>query len=49
MHNDIFFLFLNKNIYCGFSLEVPHQSASNEFPQYMFLSRSKKSISIFGL
>ena len=31
-----FFLFLHKNICCGYSLEVPHQGASNEYPQHMF-------------
>ena len=32
-----FFLFLHKNICCGYSLEVPRQGASNEYPQRMFL------------
>ena len=32
-----FFLFLNKNIFCGYSLEVPRQDASNEYPKHTFL------------
>ena len=39
----IFFLFFHKNICCGYSLEVPHWGASNEYPQHMFLWRSKKN------
>ena len=27
--NKIIFLFLHKNIYCGYSLEAPHRVASN--------------------
>ena len=30
------FLFLNENIYCGYSLEVPRRGASIEYPQHMF-------------
>ena len=45
----IFFLFLHKTIYCGYSLEAPQRGASNEYPQYMFLRRNKKNISIFQL
>ena len=40
----IFFLFLHKNIYTGYSLEVPHWSASNEYPQYRLSWRNKKNI-----
>ena len=40
----ISFLFLNKNICCGYSLEAPRRGASNEYPQHMFSSRNKKSI-----
>ena len=40
----IFFLFLHKNICCGYSLEVPWQGISNESPQYMFSRRNKKNI-----
>ena len=32
-----FFLFLHKNIYCGYSLEVPCWGTSNEYPQHMCL------------
>ena len=45
----IFFLFLHKNICCGYSLEVPHRSASNEYPQHMFLCKNKKNICIFWM
>ena len=38
------FLFLHKNIHCGYSLDVPRRGTSNEYPQYMFLSRNKKHI-----
>ena len=40
----IFFLFLHKNICCGYSLEVPWRGASNENPQHMFSWRNKKNI-----
>ena len=39
----IVFLFLDKNIYCGKSLEAPHKGASNEYLQHRFLSRNKKN------
>ena len=45
----ISFLFLNKNICCGYSLEVPRQGASNEYPQHMFLSRNKNKNSAEGV
>ena len=32
----IFFLFLLKNIDCGYSLEPPRRVGSNEYPQSMF-------------
>ena len=32
----LFFLFLLKNIGCGYSLEPPRRGGSNEYPQYMF-------------
>ena len=38
----IFYLFLHKNICCGYSLEAPHRGAFNEYPQYMFSWRNKK-------
>ena len=42
----ISFLFLDENICCGYSLEVPRWGASNEYPQQwtMFSSRNKKNI-----
>ena len=40
-------VFTDKNISCGYSLEVP--SASYEYPQHMFLLRNKKGISIFRM
>ena len=43
----IIFLFFNKNIRCGYSLEVPREGTSNEYPQHMFLLRNKKNISSF--
>ena len=39
----IFFLILNANICCGYSLEVPHQGVSNDYPQHMFSWRHKKN------
>ena len=41
---DFFFLFLHKNIGCGYSLEVPRRGTSNEYPQPMFSRRNKKNI-----
>ena len=32
----LFFLFLLKNIDCGYSLDPPHRGSSNEYPQSMF-------------
>ena len=32
-----------QNIDCGYSLELPRRGGSNEYPQYMFLSRNKKN------
>ena len=37
----IIFLFLHKNICCGYSLEAPLRGASNEYPQHMFLWNKK--------
>ena len=45
----IFFLFLDENICCGYSLEAPQRGAFNEYPQHMFLSRNKKDISSFRM
>ena len=33
---SLFFLFLFKNTYCGYSLEPPRRGGSNEYPQSMF-------------
>ena len=41
---SIFFLFLNENICCGYSLEAPQRGASNEYPQHIFSLRNKKII-----
>ena len=41
----LFFLFLLKNIECGYSLEPPRRGGSNEYLQSMFLIRSMKNIS----
>ena len=46
---QVVFLFLNKNICCGYSLEAPQWGASNEYPQHMFLLRNKKNIDTFWL
>ena len=43
------FLFLDENICCGYSVEVPQRGASNEYPQHMFSSRNKKNIDTFWL
>ena len=45
----IFFLFLDENICCGYSLEAPRWGASNKYPQHMFSLRNKKDISIFRM
>ena len=40
------FLFLHKNIWCGYSLEAPHQGTSNEYPQknmHIFMEKLRKS------
>ena len=37
----LFFLFLHKNICCGYSLELPWWGNSNKYPQHMFLWRNK--------
>ena len=43
------FFFLDKNIHCGHSLEVPRRGTSNEYPQCMFSSRNQKTINTVGL
>ena len=45
----IIFLFLLKNIDCGYSLEPPRRGGSNEYPQSMFWAEIRKNISIFYL
>ena len=40
----IFFSFLHENICCGYSLEVPQQGVSNEYPYDTFSWRNKKNI-----
>ena len=40
--SDIFHISA-QNIDCGYSLEPPRQGGSNEYPQFMFLSRNKKN------
>ena len=42
-------LFFHENIRCGYSLEVPHGGASNEYPQHNFSWRNKKNINSFRL
>ena len=46
---NFFFLFLLKNIDCGYSLELPCRGGSNEYPQSMFLIRNNKNIRNFHL
>ena len=41
-NSDIFHISV-QNIDCGYSLEPPRPGGSNEYPQYMFLSRNKKN------
>ena len=38
----ISFLFLHKNVCCGYSLEVPQRGTSDEYPQHTFLWRNKE-------
>ena len=42
----IIFIFLLKNIDCGYSLEPPRRGGSNEYPQSMFLAEIRKMIYI---
>ena len=41
-NSDIFHISA-QNIDCGYSLEPPRRGGSNEYPQFMFLSRNKKN------
>ena len=43
----IFFLLLDAQICCWYSLEAPQWGASNEYPQHMFLLRNKRNIDTF--
>ena len=40
--SDIFLISV-QNIECRYSLETPRRGGSNEYPQYMFLSRNKRN------
>ena len=42
------FLFLLKNIDCGYSLELPCQGGSNKYPQYMFWAEIWKIFDILS-
>ena len=42
MKNSGSFQISAQNIYCGYLLEPPRRGGSNEYPQFMFLSRNKK-------
>ena len=43
------FLFLHKNVCCGYSLGVPQRGTSNEYPQHMLSWRNQKNIGTFQL
>ena len=43
----LFFLFLLKNIDCGYLLEPPRRDGSNEYPQTMFRAEILKKYQIF--
>ena len=43
----LFFLFLLKNIDCGYSLEPPRRGGFNEYQQSMFWAEIWKNTSIF--
>ena len=48
-HNGkLFFLFLNQNIYCGYSKEPSHWDCSFEHPKHMFQLMDKKIIASLG-
>ena len=36
---SIIFLFLNENISCVYSLEVPQQGTFSEYPQHVFVEK----------
>ena len=41
--NSANFYIFAQNIDCGYSLEPPQWGGSNEYPQFMFLSRNKEN------
>ena len=43
IHNSDIFHISAQNIDCGYSLEPPRRGGSQEYPQFMFLSRNKKN------
>ena len=45
----IFFLFLNENICCGYSLEVPWLGSSNEYHSICFCQEIRKIFSQYPL
>ena len=44
MQNNIFNIFANKIIFCGYTLELPRRSGFNEFPQFMFRIKNKEIV-----
>ena len=44
----IFLSFLHENIRCGYSLEVPHQGVSNEYPHISFHREIRKILPHMG-
>ena len=40
------FLFLQENVCCGYSLDIPRWGTSNEYPQHTFLWKNKKNINL---
>ena len=43
MKNSYILHISDQNINCGYTLEPPRRGGSNEYPQFMFLSRNKKN------
>ena len=44
-----FFLFLYENICCGYSLELPHRGASNEYHNICFCGEIRKIIHVMWI
>ena len=42
MNLGYFFLYRHEKICCGYSLEAPQRGASNEYPQHMFLWKTRE-------